>query len=198
MGAAIYLAFRFRKEIGALLMRLSELGLTGMKFQPPSQGTDNAVTATAESASLQSEKVVMADTATEISDSVMAEFERNNWIAYDKIGSVDRDAQLIRGITIEQLNRYFAIAYSDIFGSQIWLLRKLNSQVLHRQDISAMFENWVHSNPNFENWNVEQYLKYLHSYQFIEVDNNVYKITETGRNFLNFLTRFRLREDRNF
>lgn len=187
-GTIVFLAWYYRSEIRALILRVSEIGLTGAKFQTLTQEADNAAGQVSE---------LNRPIPTEpLSDPVMDQYEKQNWNVFEGLKPEEREKKLIRALTIEQMNRTFAIALSDIFGSQIWLLRKMNSRDLPQQEAEMLFASWHAQNPQYIGWNVDQYLNYLLAFRLIEKLGNDYKITNTGRNFLDFLTNFRLREDR--
>lgn len=187
-GVLLFLTLHFTDEIKTLFLRLSELGPRGAKFQAPTQATG--------SAKEQGTELDVTNTGAQITDPVMREFEKNNRKAFEAIDPSKRDEQLIWALTVEQLHRYFALAYSDIFGSQIWLLRQLNSRDLPRQECEMIFSNWLLRNPQLNGWTLDQYLNYLLVWRLIEQDGDRFRITETGRSFLGFLSQFRLREDR--
>jgi hypothetical protein len=85
--------------------------------------------------------------------------------------------------------KYSEIYYS-IYGSQIKLLQKLNSNPPRESETSLkkFYEDAVLANPDFYlDYSYEAYLGFLYSFQLIANENKIVKITFAGNDFLKFL-----------
>lgn len=114
----------------------------------------------------------------------------------------ETDKVLLRHLAGTQLLLEFERVHSVIFGSQLYLLRQLNSAAPN--GISE-FEVFSHFNnvkqlfiESFKNWTAEQYLAFLYSKLLITKDetNNIH-LTNFGKEYLIWITKYGLREDKN-
>lgn len=103
---------------------------------------------------------------------------------------------ILRDLTLQTMDKHFAIAYSGIFGSQIRFMRDLNSRMVSRVEAEQYFLSLQSSNPALANWNVDMYMTFLLNWNLIEFDNVNYRISHTGKSFLHFLTEYNLSEYR--
>ncbi len=123
--------------------------------------------------------------------------ESQNFAALAKFHEGDVTNVLVRELTLEQLRRSYALAYANIYGSQIRLLRDLETRDLTRFDVEKRYEDLRLSHPIFNQWSVNQYMLFLINWKFVIEEGGLFKITETGSNFLKFLADFGLSEERN-
>ncbi|WP_074787284.1 hypothetical protein [Roseovarius tolerans] len=107
-----------------------------------------------------------------------------------------RQEKLIRGLTYRLLEKTFFAAYADIFGSQIRALEELNSRNISKSEADLMFKELQREFEPFKVWTLEKYLTFLFRFEFIEISEDVYSITQTGRNFLVFLSLHGLTKER--
>ncbi len=187
--AATIIAWLFASEIPKLLPRLHKLGPAGVELYPhaPEQKRADGDIETKLSE-------VELDPLT---DAVAAELEANLLRQVDAMSPEEQKPRLVRALTEAQLTRSFALAYANIFGSQIAALEKLNSQSISREEAGGMFLELKASDPSF--WGdltLNQYLQFLFDWKFIDEQNGQLVITATGRNFLQFLVFSGLSKDR--
>lgn len=105
---------------------------------------------------------------------------------------------LIRHLAATQLALDFEQIHGLIFGSQIYLLKRLNEVVGQgkpRQYIESHFTNVQALFPTLLSWDVDQYLGFLLSRQLLTIVNKNYHITNKGVEFLLWLIRTGHRED---
>ena len=186
--AALGIAALFSKEIKQILPRIKQLGPTGVHLESPEQEgskPDDVTAAGIASVSLGP-----------LIDPVAANFEENTNDILENIPEVERVPRLVRALAFQQLNKSFALAYHGIFGSQIRALRELNVRNISRSQADDWFKELQKENSAFAEWNLDEYLNYLFSWQLVEESMGLISITETGRNFLRFLVEHKLSEDR--
>jgi hypothetical protein len=108
---------------------------------------------------------------------------------------------LLRHLAGTQLLFEFERIHSSIFGSQIYLLRQLNSLIpagITEEEIFKHFERVKQQfSESYQNWTAEQYLSYLYSKLLITKDEqgNIH-ITKLGVEYLIWITRNGVREDK--
>jgi len=112
----------------------------------------------------------------------------------------DAAVVLLRHLAGTQLLLEFERIHSVIFGSQIFLLKELNKlpDGISEAEVFAHFLNVKNRFPEtFKEWNGDQYLAFLYGRYLIvkNPDNNV-RITELGNEYLTWITRNGLREDK--
>lgn len=133
---------------------------------------------------------------TDIETRVKAELKEKNL-------EIDSDTSkvLLRHLAGTQLLREFEKIHSVIFGSQIYLLKELNSNIpnglpenevfLHIERVKQRF------NESLANWSNEQYLNFMYSSLLIvNGDDSTIHITNLGVEYLTWITRTGLREDK--
>lgn len=107
---------------------------------------------------------------------------------------------LIRHLSVTQLVLDFEQIYNSIFGSQIFLLKKLNEvagQGVGREFLETHFKHVQALFPiELGNWTLEGYLAFLFSHTLLTVKNGNYHITIKGVEFLLWLIKMGRREDR--
>lgn len=102
----------------------------------------------------------------------------------------------MRALTLAQLRQSFALIYSNIYGSQIGLLEKLNSMPLAGEQLSEWFAAVQNGEKAFTNTTLDDYLRFLLSWELITQKGDQIEITLTGSNFLQFIVVTRLSKDR--
>lgn len=113
------------------------------------------------------------------------------------------------GDTVKVLIKYLAATkvllefeqiHNFIFGSQIFLLKKLNEVtgqgqtkeyvVVHFEDIKELFK------PDFADWSFQQYMAFLVARSLVTVDKDTFHITNLGVEFLTWMARTGRSENR--
>jgi len=124
--------------------------------------------------------------------------ELENFIRQDLIQrGLDTDSDtvkvLIKHLAATQLALDFEQIYNVIFGSQIFLLRKLNEVVGNGFDYDLMKNHFEYVQDLFQeqlsSWTIDQYLDFLFGRTLITAKDNNYHITIKGVDFLIWLTK---------
>jgi hypothetical protein len=105
---------------------------------------------------------------------------------------------LINAVAIEKLEKHFALVYANIFGSQIRALRELNQTggVVDRKTAQEEFSALQSEQPALNEWNLERYAMYLINNGLVESTERGFEITSMGREFVVFLTKYGLAENK--
>ncbi len=185
--AIVIVAWFFSEEIRTLLPSLVRVGPTGAEFDPGHQRRKADV-------SLETE--LRGSENTPLTDPMALQIERDNESELQKFPDEQRQKVLLRALTTTQLEKFFALAYADIFGSQIRALDILNGRTVSKAEAKKLFETLKREDPIFEDWDLDRYMNYLVSWRFIEDKGDHYEMTVTGRNFLRFVTSIGLSKER--
>jgi len=186
----------FRGELRGLITRIVSIDKLGIKT---SQSTAPELQ---EEQSQQ--KAAAQDLIEGLSNSpVLLEVEDN--IRKDLVAkklSVDGETNklLIRLLSAGVIGIQFEQIHSFIFGSQIYLLKRLNEASglgLGLALVNAHFEH-IHKSfaPSFEGWNLERYLHFLFVRRLVVMKENNYHITNLGKEYLVWLARTGRQEDK--
>ena len=105
----------------------------------------------------------------------------------------DTISVLIKHLAATQILVEFEQIYNLIFGSQIWLLKKLNEVVgqgISEEAIQSHFDN-VHEiyKDELGEWSLDQYLEFLIGRSLILYRDGSYHITNLGVEFLTWMAR---------
>lgn len=182
----------FRKDIRALIPRISKVSATGFELANTEQleNTPNML----------DKNTAISETPLEtLVNPIAAELEEKNRKDLEALGPknpTERESILLRALTIQQMMKSFGIAYSGVFGSQIRALRELNSRNISHLEAEAMFAELKKENPALEKFSLQMYMNYLLHWKFVSLTEGYYSITETGRDFLRFIVDNGLTEDR--
>jgi len=182
----------FRQPISAFIARLRKVSLTGL-----------------EALSDQPQKVPVRDSSPEDTGELMKSFDsptlREQEAAIQK-GLEDRRVAgeeavkvLTRHLAANQIALYYERLNSAIWGSQIYLLRFLNSSMTgETSEIPRRFYDSAAANyPDvYSQYSFESYMDYLVNAHLIIGQEGRYLITEWGRDFLVYLAREGISESR--
>lgn len=107
---------------------------------------------------------------------------------------------LISQLAMSNLRAWCEREYNTIFGSQIALLKKMNTEPtvgIARKEIEEHFSNVYHAHPDFyKGLEVDSYLKFLFQSGVIEIKNDAYRITKLGTSFLSWILETGLNENK--
>lgn len=107
---------------------------------------------------------------------------------------------LIKHLGAAKILLEFEQIHNLIFGSQIFLLKKLNEvagQGKPREFVAAHFEQIKSLFPELlGNWSLEQYLAFLLSRSLITIKGSIFHITNLGVEYLTWMIRNGRREDK--
>jgi hypothetical protein len=139
---------------------------------------------------------VVSNRLGDLTDPAAATIEARNSKDLLSVAELSKQAVLLRALTTQELHKHFALAYSNIFSSQINALDALNSRAVTYEEAKEMFTKLQEEKEPFREWTLQKYLNFLVVWGFIARTQDGYEITETGRNFLNFLVSNGLSKDR--
>ena len=96
---------------------------------------------------------------------------------------------LVHQLAVTQLKLEFERIYNVIFGSQIYLLKKLNENSKHKKDIDSYINTTLNNFEEFKDWTTEEYLHFLFANSLIIYDKEkeLFNITNIGHEFLLWL-----------
>lgn len=135
----------------------------------------------------------------EVEESIIKDLEARS-LSHDS----DSEKVLIRHLAGTKIVLEFEKIYNAIFGSQIKLLKELNASIPHGKSESEIFngvDKVLQKFPNvFSDWTKEQYLGFLYEMTLVTKNEtyNTVHITVRGVEFLTWLTRSGLPEEKSF
>ena len=177
----------FKNQLRDLLGRITSIDKTGIKTQPNPE--------------IQREESERIEAAQELMLAI------GNTVAIQDVeGRIRRDLttrQLsVDGETTKVLIKYLAASMLSlefeqiqnlIFGSQIFLLKKLNEVTGQGQALVALESHYANVQKlfpdTFNDWSLEEYLQFLIGRKLIIFENDRYHITNLGKEYLVWMTR---------
>jgi hypothetical protein len=185
----------FKQQCASFLGRLRSVGKDGLKAGP-----------SAEQPSQEADKLKQAQQLVQVFDSpVLLEREKNIKNDLQKRGLQHEGETidvLVRYLAQSQLINTFEEAYRTIFGSQIFLLKLANQSRgsgLMAYAVAAHFTNVQKSfAPVFDQWTPEQYVAFLLSTGLLTSGSNAYYITNLGVDFLEWMVKAGIPEQRHY
>ena len=187
----IFFLVYFNKGISTLLSRTRKIGREGMEMSPESQKVK--------------EKDPSAEELMSVFDSrVRLEQEKLIKKDLESYGLLDQNEVvdvLVRHLAATQLELYFEKVNATIWGSQISILKRLNStpQGLAVESLELSYDIVAKLHPNvFTHYSFKQYLNFLLSWNLIIEQDNLYRITFLGKDFLSYLVRTGQPETRDY
>ena len=177
----------FQKELRGLLGRVTSIDKTGIKTQPNPEA--------------QREDPKKIEAAQELMLAI-----GNTVVLQDIEGRIKNDLttrQLsVEGETTKVLIKYLAASMVSlefeqiqnlIFGSQIYLLKKLNEVTGQGQTQAAVQSHFDHVKKmfkeSFEDWSLNKYLQFLIARRLIIFQNDRYHVTNLGKEYLVWVAR---------
>jgi hypothetical protein len=190
---AVLFVFLFRKPLFALISRITSIDKSGIKAleAPEVQREAQKKEAVQQLLLAIGDSIVLRDIEGRIkTDLVQKGLEAEG----------DTAKVLIKHLAGTRVLLEFEQIHNLIFGSQIFLLKKLNEvagQGKPSNLIAAHFEHIKSLFPeSFGEWSLDQYLGFLLDRSLITTKGNVYHITNLGVEYLTWLTRNGKREDK--
>ena len=185
--------FVFRPQLGALLSRVTSIDKLGIKTQPNPEiqrEDPKKIEAAQELLLAIGNTVVLQD----IEDQIRTDLAARNLEANGETNKV-----LIKYLAATLVALEFERIQNLIFGSQIYLLKKLNEvsgKGLSPAAIGSNFEHVKQLFPEaFNEWSLDEYLAFLFARKLIVVTNDNYHITNLGNEYLVWMARTGHRED---
>lgn len=185
--AFIVVGYYFRPELRGLLGKVHKVSRDGIEFTHIEQKTNRPDHASA---------VAITDAPLKSRAAIIIEEENKKQL--EVFAPAVREAVLLRSLTLQQLQKFFALAYGNIFGSQIQLMKDLSQKPLPREVVENYVDEQKAIHPELRDWPLDQYLHFLFQWEFIEFHEGIYRLTDTGGLFLLFLAQHNLSEKRWF
>ena len=184
----------FRTQIGSLLGRVTSIDKSGLKTQsaPDLQLEDHK---RAEVAHELMQAIGSSVALNDVEGKIRAELVTKSLPVDTETSKV-----LLKYLAAATLSVQFEQIHSLIFGSQIYLLKKLNEVAGRgrtRDDLQKHFEHvkslYLES---FSDWNLEQYIDFLVGRSLIVENDGVFHVTNLGNDYLVWITRSNKPENR--
>jgi hypothetical protein len=181
-----FVAFTYREGISKLIQRINSVSVGGAKADFVLKQDSN------EKAEI--DRSIQKQSINPLRSPAMDRLERK--LSSDIEGLPDDEARriLLSAFTKERMEKVFSLAYANILAAQIDALKALIKEGGHigweaaNSEFTALQEN----EPLFKQWNLDKFLSYLKSYEFISTNEHGIDITDYGTDFLNFLNTNRL------
>lgn len=190
---AVFFVFLFRKPLFGLISRITSIDKGGIKASQ-----------TPEAQREEQKKESVQELLLAIGDSIVLRDVEGRIKADLKGRELETDGDtvkvLIKHLGAAKILLEFEQIHNLIFGSQIFLLKKLNEvagQGKPEEFIAAHFERIKSLFPELlGNWSLEQYLAFLLSRSLITIERNIFHITNLGVEYLTWMIRNGRREDK--
>jgi hypothetical protein len=199
----IFFFIFFRKPISALINRIRSLEKFGVRatMDNVQQKPDDYKTLNAKLDSVGESGESQIINTIKYYSFISAEIYKNAVETdFDKIINRNDDEKkeiLLKYAAVTQLQMEFLNIYYLIYGSQINILRHLNSLAMGDTQIAlqSFYDNAKKTNPNFPfGYKFEQYMFFLLNHNLINEKNGNFVITEFGRDFLTYIIKAKLPE----
>jgi len=190
---AVFFVLLFRKPLFGLISRITSIDKSGIKASQ-----------TPEAQREEQKKESVQELLLVIGDSIVLRDVEGRIKADLKGRGLETDGDtikvLIKHLGAAKILLEFEQIHNLIFGSQIFLLKKLNEvagQGKPREFVAMHFEQIKSLFPELlGNWSSEQYLAFLLSRLLITIEGNVFHITNLGVEYLTWMIRNGRREDK--
>lgn len=180
--------FKFQNNIARLLDRINKVSKEGISFDPSEEQV--VPPSTVDEIKTRDQRLSQSYSFTTVAEAIPGITEYINKLTSD-------DAQKIAILTNEYAETFFYLrcqaVYNSIFGTQICLLKILNSQKprgLNKNRIEAYFNDILQKYPDFfATWTCETYVNFLQQSILVTSNEDSFCITEFGVDFLVWLQR---------
>jgi hypothetical protein len=182
---AIIFLLVFRAQIANFISRISSIDKGGVKTAPVPE------------AQREKEKTeAVQELLLAIGDSIVLR-EVEGRIVNDLQGrnletESDTTKVLIKHLAATKILLEFEQIQNLIFGSQIFLLKKLNEvtgQGQSTESVKAHFEHVKGIFPEFKEWDFDKYIHFLIARSLVLMEKNIYHITNLGVEYLTWMAR---------
>ena len=184
---AFGLVFLFRDQLKGLLGRITSIDKTGIKTQP------NPEVQREDPKKIEAAQELMLAIGNTV---VIQEIETR--VKSDLVGrSLDVEGEttkvLIKYLAASMVALEFEQIQNLIFGSQIFLLKKLNEVSGQGKSSAAVLSHFEHVQKmfpdSFNEWSMEKYLHFLFARKLVVHTDGNYHITNLGNEYLVWMTR---------
>lgn len=183
--ALVFLAM-FRKNISELITRITSIDRSGIKAAPApeAQREENRVEAVQGLLASIGETIVIREVEARIRQELQ---DKGLGISPDTV------KVLVRHLAATQILLEFEQIHSLIFGSQIFLLKKLNEVVGQGRPSEFVAQHFEHVRKIFSgqlgSWSFDQYMGFLRARSLVTQHGAVYHITNIGVEYLTWIAR---------
>lgn len=190
---AVFFVFLFRKPLFGLISRITSIDKGGIKASqtPEAQREEQKKEAVQELLLAIGDSIVLRDVEGRIKEDL-----KGRGLETDG----DTIKVLIKHLGAAKILLEFEQIYNLIFGSQIFLLKKLNEvagQGKPREFVAVYFKHAKSLFPEqLGNWSLEQYLAFLIARLLITTQGDSFHITNLGVEYLTWMIRNGRREDK--
>lgn len=190
---ALAFVLLFRSQLAGLISRVTSIGKEGVKAAP----TPEAQREKQRTEAVQELLLAIGDSIVlrEVEGRIKSDLE-NRGLELEG----DTVKVLIKHLAASKILLEFEQVHNLIFGSQIFLLKKLNEvagQGQKREYVITHFERAKELfKPEFDDWSFEQYMAFLIGRSLVTVDVETYHITNLGVEYLTWLARSGRSENR--
>ena len=177
----------FRNQVSSLINRTRKIGKEGLSADPDPEKQQEKIETNSEAVQKLLNLVGDSHLINKREESIYIDLENQN-ISDD----TDKVKVLVKHLAGTQTLLTFEIIYGSIFGSQIFLLEKLNQVRTQGMDTTAVnqhFDQVKATYPEFAQWSSVQYFKFLFDNSLIHHDDDKFYITESGTEFLIWMTK---------
>jgi hypothetical protein len=175
----------FRRQIGEKIGRVAQLGRSGVTF-----------TSSDEKKAIQVSARDVSDLFGSNDSRLLIEVEKyiKNDLANQTFPSEQEKIDyLIRHLALSRLYQEFEQCYARVFGSQIFLLKRLNEVLGIGRDVAFIKDHFEQAQkifaPAFDDWSSDTYMRYLFDNSLVTQRDNAIHITIKGIGFLVWLTK---------
>ena len=190
---AVFFVFLFRRPLFGLISRITSIDKDGIKASqtPEAQREEQKKESVQELLLVIGDSIVLRD----IEGRIKADIEGRGL----ETGG-DTIKVLIKHLGATKILLEFEQIHNLIFGSQIFLLKKLNEvagQGKPKEFVVEYFKNVKSLFPEqLGNWSLEQYLAFLIARLLITIKGDIFHITNLGVEYLTWMIRNGRREDK--
>lgn len=190
---AVFFVFLFRKPLFGLISRITSIDKDGIKASqtPEAQREEQKKESVQELLLVIGDSIVLRD----VEGRIKTDLEGRGL-------ETDGDTikVLIKHLGATKILLEFEQIHNLIFGSQIFLLKKLNEVAGQGKPKEFVTEYLKHIQSLFPeqlgNWSLEQYLAFLIARLLITTQGNIFHITNLGVEYLTWMIRNGRREDK--
>ncbi|WP_020677492.1 hypothetical protein [Geopsychrobacter electrodiphilus] len=183
---AIVFLLIFRTQISGFISRISSIDKGGVKTSPvpEAQREKEKTEAVQELLLAIGDSIVMR----EVEGRIVADLQSKELETESGTAKV-----LIKHLAASKILLEFEQIHNLIFGSQIYLLKKLNEVTGQGQDAEVVKAQFDHVksmfNKEFEAWDFDKYMYFLTARSLVTIENNQYHITNLGVEYLTWIAR---------
>lgn len=187
-ATVLILAWIFRSELRKLILRIREVGPTGLSIAPEDQTI------------LRPSDIPPSDDRTETTGSATSPYSQLRPALAEKVKDVkkwieeldpsQRDLQITVELAKNNLGRFFENTYGQIFGSQLHLLQKLaDSHVFTMAEVDKVFrvEALERHKDAYKDFSFDRWFNFLIARGLTSRSGDIVRITDLGRELLTYI-----------